>query len=330
MLSNNVETTIYKDKDGDGYGDPKKPKKLKDGNPIPDDYSYDNTDCNDDVATTHPLATEICDGEDNDCDGQVDEGIKTKYYPDMDGDQYLNRGVSPFETCNNAPPPSGYVKDNTNYTDCDDANPSVNGITLVFKDADGDGFGDTNISELSCPRPGYVENDTDCNDNDATIWREAWVRTDGDGDGYTSGVLHPICYGSSFPTGVTTTTNGADCDDSDATLWHQAWVRTDADGDGYTSGVLHAICYGSSFPTGVTTTTKGADCDDSDATLWHQAWVRTDADGDGYTSGVLHPICYGSSFPTGVTTTTKGADCDDSDATLWHEAWVRTDADGDG
>lgn len=31
---------------------------------------------------------EVCDGTDNDCDGETDEGLKTTYYVDSDGDGY--------------------------------------------------------------------------------------------------------------------------------------------------------------------------------------------------------------------------------------------------
>jgi len=48
---------------------------------------------------------EKCDGLDNDCDGQVDEGVKTTYYRDEDGDGYGN----PFNTVKACKPPKGYV-----------------------------------------------------------------------------------------------------------------------------------------------------------------------------------------------------------------------------
>ena len=61
--------TFYVDADGDGYGN-------TDDAIIactqPPDTVEDNRDCNDDNATVYPGATEICDGEDNDCDSVVD------------------------------------------------------------------------------------------------------------------------------------------------------------------------------------------------------------------------------------------------------------------
>jgi len=61
---------------------------------------------------------EVCDGEDNDCDGLVDEGVKNTYYQDADGDGYGNASVS-LEACS---APWGYVANNT---DCDDTDQSV-------------------------------------------------------------------------------------------------------------------------------------------------------------------------------------------------------------
>ena len=39
-------------------------------------------------------ATEVCDGSDNDCDNQIDEGVFTTYYLDNDGDGYGNPNAS--------------------------------------------------------------------------------------------------------------------------------------------------------------------------------------------------------------------------------------------
>ena len=41
------------------------------------DGVYSNLDCDDDDANTFPAAPELCDNKDNDCDGIVDEGVRT-------------------------------------------------------------------------------------------------------------------------------------------------------------------------------------------------------------------------------------------------------------
>ncbi len=76
-------------------------------------------DCNDAVAAINPAATEICDGIDNDCDGQTDEGVKTEYYADLDGDGFGD----PNNTVVECSQPQGYV---TNNDDCDDTDDAVN------------------------------------------------------------------------------------------------------------------------------------------------------------------------------------------------------------
>jgi len=64
----------YPDSDGDGFGD-------SSGEPIttseqPTGYVLDHTDCFDFDPYIFPNAEEICDGSDNNCDGQIDEGLE--------------------------------------------------------------------------------------------------------------------------------------------------------------------------------------------------------------------------------------------------------------
>ena len=60
----------YADADGDGYGDPSVSLSLCGTSP---GYVTDHTDCDDTRASVHPGAPELCDGLDNDCNGQADE-----------------------------------------------------------------------------------------------------------------------------------------------------------------------------------------------------------------------------------------------------------------
>jgi hypothetical protein len=63
--------------------------------------------------------TEVCDNQDNDCDGTVDEGVKNTYYKDVDRDTY----GAPSDTVSACAKPTNYV---TNSTDCNDLNSFVN------------------------------------------------------------------------------------------------------------------------------------------------------------------------------------------------------------
>lgn len=64
---------VYADEDGDGYG-AGDPVILCEGDDL-DGYSSNDDDCNDSDPSTNPGATEVCDDVDNDCDGEVDEGL---------------------------------------------------------------------------------------------------------------------------------------------------------------------------------------------------------------------------------------------------------------
>ena len=65
--------TYYADTDADGYG--AGAAVLLESPTAPDGYSVNNLDCAPTNAAINPLATEIADGLDNDCDGVVDEGF---------------------------------------------------------------------------------------------------------------------------------------------------------------------------------------------------------------------------------------------------------------
>jgi hypothetical protein len=64
--------SFYDDTDGDGYGDP---AALSRACSAPSGAVADKTDCDDGRMSVNPGAAEACDGLDNDCDGDVDDGV---------------------------------------------------------------------------------------------------------------------------------------------------------------------------------------------------------------------------------------------------------------
>ena len=65
-----TDQTYYGDVDGDGYGDA---ATTIEACSAPSGYVENAEDCDDDDAMQYPGADELCNGEDDDCDGTVDE-----------------------------------------------------------------------------------------------------------------------------------------------------------------------------------------------------------------------------------------------------------------
>jgi hypothetical protein len=62
---------VWRDADGDGYGDPNLSSTVCE--PDPDDWVDNSDDCDDTNPGIHPDVYDGCDGVDSDCDGSVDE-----------------------------------------------------------------------------------------------------------------------------------------------------------------------------------------------------------------------------------------------------------------
>ena len=112
-------TTFYLDSDADGYGDIN--NSIVECSPVsPAGYSENSLDCDDTNSNISPEASETCNGIDDNCDGNSDEGLAlVTYYADEDSDGFGDDLVSQ-DSCDGGP--IGYV---TVGGDCDDSNDNV-------------------------------------------------------------------------------------------------------------------------------------------------------------------------------------------------------------
>jgi hypothetical protein len=227
-----------------------------------DATGWGGTDCDDQEALAFfdPAPETLCDGIDNNCNGDVDE--VGPFYFDGDDDGWGTYELQGFD-CNTLPA----VDYSLNDSDCQDNDPNIHPgrpelpcdtldndcdvATLDdaqsqtwYGDTDLDGYGDPAESfQTSCPDllavPVAATND-DCAPTDASEPRE--YALDGDGDGFGEpGTGIPTCAGE--PAAMGRVPNEDDCDDSDdSVLAAQRWY-VDGDGDGLgTPGVGILSC----------------------------------------------------------------------------------------
>lgn len=177
----------YVDADGDQVGAETTPSNTCNGAP---GTGYVNVtgDCNDNDNLNFPGNPEVCDNQDNDCDGITDEEQTfLNWYLDVDEDGFGN--VATGQTTCDGAPGTGYINIDG---DCDDGdannfptNPEVcdnldndcdgfadNGLTfqIWYEDSDGDGFGNDATAQTLCsgsPGVTFILTGGDCEDNDA-------------------------------------------------------------------------------------------------------------------------------------------------------------------
>ncbi len=310
------------------------------------DGACQDVDCDDRDPTFYPGADELCDEQDNDCDGYTDEDAldAPTWHYDTDGD-YYGDPESFVVTCD---APEGTV---LNGEDCDDEDPGTNpGATeicdeedkdedcddladdldestdyvdtdIVYLDGDGDGHGDpSSTPQVACDADDETsETPTDCDDTDLEVHPDADEHCDGEDDDCDGAVDEP--------------------DAVDVKTWF-----ADADSDGYgDAGSSEEAC---DAPEGMVA--DYMDCDDSrddvhpgapeycdgadndcdevtdpdssvDAATWY-----TDADGDGF--GDLATARSSCTAPDGTVLVEE--DCDDSRGDVNPDAQEVCDAEG--
>jgi hypothetical protein len=179
-----VERQVFRDADGDGEGDASI-TRLACGVSL--GWALQSTDCDDQDGARAGGFAEACDAVDNDCDGDVDEGVPVlSWFQDGDGDGF-GSGAAVVDC---APPEAGWVSAGGDCNDmdggvnpaalevCDGADQDCDGVddddpqdgVLAYQDGDGDGFGDDAVFAVWCPGDEPADSSTvggDCDDADA-------------------------------------------------------------------------------------------------------------------------------------------------------------------
>jgi hypothetical protein len=270
QVDEGVTLTFYSDGDEDGVGTAELSIQACQR---PFLYASVAGDCDDAAPTVHPGASESCNNVDDDCDGDVDEGVELALYVDQDRDGF-GTGV-----------PSGGCEVSAGLAtvggDCDDLashrNPAAAEVcnqedddcdglvddealdpTLWYADADNDGYGDIDSTKTGCEAPAlHVANSSDCNDANPDVapgQLESCNGIDDDCDGVTD--------------------NGA----TDAITWFE-----DSDGDGYGTSVTGTLACASPLSTGFAA--LDGDCNDTNPHVFPSAEelcnvIDDDCDGD--------------------------------------------------
>ena len=286
--------------------EPKSPPAVDSAAPTPAvDYDQDGVpaeeDCDDADPLTYPGAPERCDGADQDCDGEIDEGAgdPAPFYADADADGFGD----PAATTTACAAPAGYVADNT---DCDDADPATHpgdqpddcatatdrncDGALVYADEDHDGYDACADCDDSNPAAGELGDevcnrlDDDCDglidEDDPDLASDPAARFYADADGDSYGDDDALLIACETP--PDSATRGGDCDDANRSV-HPGAAETCDDVDEDCDGAI--------------------DDNATDASTWY-----ADADGDTYGDPSTSTVACDA--PAGYRA--RAGDCDDS------------------
>jgi hypothetical protein len=286
----------YEDGDEDGFGDINSSIVACSQ---PEHHIDNDLDCDDNNNAVSPDSPELCNGNDDNCNEEIDEDGAIDgdiFYADTDNDGYGN-ATSTTSACQQ---PEGFVNDNTDCDDNDDdtfvgaiefcngsddncngeIDENSEGGNTWYADTDEDTYGDPENSIEACGNPeGYTLNNQDCDDENTSINPVS--------DEYCDG-LDNDCDGQE--------------DELDAIDQSVFYLDEDGDNAGFTDVYLIA-CY---VPEGYAENPN--DCDDTNEFL-----TPFDTDGDGYSScqgDCVDNIQLGSSIYLGAPELCDGFDND--------------------
>lgn len=176
---NDCDTTIdedeamgrwFVDEDGDTFGTGEAVMSCA---PIEGRVGRDG-DCDDTDVNVRPATLEVCNGVDDNCNGDIDEGrLRSAYF--LDGDDDGLGGGDPVFAC---VAPTDHVAAGG---DCDDADENVT-LPLWYEDSDEDGYGAGVVSGACTSPDGYADNADDCDDMSNTISPDGTEVCNGDDD----------------------------------------------------------------------------------------------------------------------------------------------------
>jgi large repetitive protein len=316
LADEDVTSTYFADSDSDGFGSESITTQACEA---PSGYVSNGSDCNDTDASTYPSADELCDEADNDCNGEIDDGLGQFFYVDQDGDGFGNEAEQE-EACDlriGLSAVGGDCDDGDSSISpasaelCDEADNDCDGeideevSETYYADEDLDGYGTAENTVDACDLPeGYVQNTLDCNDNDTLINPAADEHCDGqdndcdnvidedlsadallfyadeDEDGF--GDPSNTIFSCAEPEGYTT--NSEDCDDNNGNINPQAQEYCNSQDD---------------------------DCDGETDEDGAEGYIEFYGDGDG--DGFGDPASVTLSCSDTADHVTNALDCDDND-----------------
>ncbi|MBL4642315.1 MAG: hypothetical protein JKY44_01865 [Flavobacteriaceae bacterium] len=254
-------TLLYRDVDGDGYGDVKAPIISVFAS---SGYVSNKTDCDDADASINP---------------------ETVWYIDADADNY---GVSTAVVSCSRPTDGFLLSELVGINDCDDTDPIVlNTNQTWYIDSDGDKYG-LSVAVVSCLRPvnGFLASEllgiNDCYDADANEYPNQTWYIDADADRYGLSNAIVSCFRPINGFLASELLGINDCEDTDANINPEIVWYIDADGDRYgLSGPLVSCTrpingFLASELLGIN------DCEDTDANINPEIVWYIDADEDRY------------------------------------------------